>query len=205
MTGDTEEWRPIVGWERHYEVSNQGRIRSLDRWVRRADWQPVFRAGRIMKVAPSPNGYLGTVMTLNGRRNRVSVHRAVVTAFAGSIPAGHEVRHLDGDRQNNHLSNLATGTHSTNMLDAVAHGTHRNTRKAECKYGHRFSEDNTSLTQGGVRECLACRRIKNRTVTPELTYWDVREWAWANGLECGRRGAISRDLIVAYLARRAAA
>lgn len=50
----------------------------------------------------------------------------VLRAFVGEPPAGHECRHLDGDRQNNALDNLAWGTRAENVADTIRHGRHSN-------------------------------------------------------------------------------
>jgi hypothetical protein len=51
------------------------------------------------------------------------VHRFVLECFVGPCPAGMMCRHIDGDRTNNRLSNLAWGTAAENKADAIAHGT----------------------------------------------------------------------------------
>ena len=50
------------------------------------------------------------------------LHRVVWEAFNGPIPAGLQVRHLDGDKRNNHLDNLAVGTQSDNEFDKYRTG-----------------------------------------------------------------------------------
>jgi predicted transcriptional regulator len=55
------------------------------------------------------------------------VHRAVLTAFRGPYPGkGFEARHLDGNKQNNRLGNLAWGTRRENADDRIRHGSCRN-------------------------------------------------------------------------------
>jgi hypothetical protein len=51
------------------------------------------------------------------------VHRIVLEAFVGMCPEGMEARHLDGDRQNNHVSNLVWDVYVVNVSDRRAHGT----------------------------------------------------------------------------------
>lgn len=51
------------------------------------------------------------------------VHRLMLLTYVGPCPEGMEVRHLDGSRNNNNLTNLLYGSHSENMYDAVRHGT----------------------------------------------------------------------------------
>lgn len=62
-------------------------------------------------------------MTDGARRKNATVHSLVAAAFLGPRPAGEDVRHLDGDPENNRASNLAYGTRTQNMADAREHGT----------------------------------------------------------------------------------
>jgi hypothetical protein len=78
-------------------------------------------------------------------------------AFVGPCPAGLEIRHLNGNATDNHLSNLTYGTKSENELDRVRHGTHHNARKTHCLRGHPFDTANTQMDHGR-RRCKACLR-----------------------------------------------
>lgn len=117
-----EEWRPVVGYEGLYEVSDHGRVRSIDRLVRcNNGWR---RTG-IRYFTPSSSGKnkkYKRVLLRHPDRQR-TVHRLVLEAFVGSCPEGCEVRHLDGDPGNNKLDNLAWGTKAENEADKVKHGT----------------------------------------------------------------------------------
>lgn len=115
-----EVWKPIPGHE-GYEVSNLGRARSLDRIIHSAGDStrgPYTRKwrGRALRLSPDASGYQGTYPF--GR-----IHSAVMLAFVGPCPDGLEVRHLDGKKHNNKLSNLIYGTQSQNEADKVRHGT----------------------------------------------------------------------------------
>lgn len=109
-----EEWRAVPGFEGLYEVSDFGRVRSLDRLDRLGR----RRAGILLRPGVASNGY--PTVSLCGRTH--CVHALVLTAFVG--PArGRVCRHLDGDRKNNALSNLAWGSPVENRHDADRHGT----------------------------------------------------------------------------------
>jgi hypothetical protein len=98
-----EEWRSIPGYAGQYEVSNLGRVRSLLVW--RGVTPP-----RLLHAATNGAGY--AVVHLGGGTQYV--HSLVAEAFLGPRPVGHEVRHLDGSRTHNVLTNLAYGTSSRN-------------------------------------------------------------------------------------------
>lgn len=117
-----EQWRPVVGYERAYEVSDQGRVRSVDRLVRaNSGW----RNTGVRYFTPSSSGKnkkYKRVLLRNPDKQR-PVHQLVLEAFVGPRPENCEVRHLDGDPSNNRLDNLAWGTKAENQADKIKHGT----------------------------------------------------------------------------------
>ena len=118
----TEEWRPVV--EGEFEVSNLGRVRSLDRVIKRGDNRMTLK-GRIRKLSRNRHGYM--VVKFYDRGPVLYVHHLVLTAFDGPRPAGMtHIRHLNGNPADNRLTNLAYGTPSENGRDMVAHGRSRN-------------------------------------------------------------------------------
>lgn len=150
-----EIWKSIPGYEGTYEVSNLGRIRSLDR----IDNLGRSKKGVILALVPQPNGRLG--VNLRGKNHKV--HVLVLTAFKGPRPRGMEGCHGDGNHTNNKLDNLRWDTRSSNTKDSVKHGTHKETRKIHCPEGHPLEEPN--LVKGhlkrGWRQCLTCQRKKS--------------------------------------------
>lgn len=114
-----EIWKPVVGYEGLYEVSDQGRVRGLDR--QDAIGRP--KKGKILKPV-STNGYLYASFTNSeGKAKKFLVHRVVLSSFIGPCPEGKEVCHRDGRRNNNRLDNLKYGTKKENMEDAIEHGS----------------------------------------------------------------------------------
>jgi hypothetical protein len=116
-----EIWKPVVGYEGLYEVSDLGRVRSLWRSngcgrVRRSE-PFVLREGK------SSNGYVAVTLCKDGAERRISIHRLVLTAFVGPCPSGMEAAHSDGVRANCGLTNLSWKSHRDNIADKVAHGT----------------------------------------------------------------------------------
>ena len=118
-----EIWKPVPGYEGQYEVSNQGRVRSLDRQVLCAGAIKGLylsrKKGRILRPGPSNYGHLSVVL---GRRQTRMVHDLVLRAFVGPPPAKHECCHNNGNPKDNRLENLRWGTRSQNNIDAVKHG-----------------------------------------------------------------------------------
>lgn len=99
-----EIWKPVVGYEGAYEVSDLGRVRLL-------------RYNRIMR------GHQARYTQVSLHCKTHKVHVLVALAFIGPRPPGLVVRHLDGNTRNNVLSNIAYGTHQENSDDMRRHGT----------------------------------------------------------------------------------
>ena len=106
-----EHWKPVVGFEGRYEVSDLGRVRNT-------------RTHRL-KTATIAKGDKRPFMLLwsGNKAKAVRIHRLVLFAFVGKPPKGHECCHNDGDPSNNRLSNLRWDTASANQMDRVKHGT----------------------------------------------------------------------------------
>jgi hypothetical protein len=123
-----ERWLPVVGAEGEYEVSDRGRVLSLERITRRRLSGGGMRncrvQQRILSLRVHPDGHL-TVHV--GKGNRY-VHTLVLEAFVGPRPEGKECRHLNGNPADNRLDNLCWSTHSRNGLDVKYHREPRNWR-----------------------------------------------------------------------------
>lgn len=165
-SGEREQWRPVVGYEGRYEVSSQGRVRSLDRLISNPLPSGTIRrqriAGRVLKqtVCAAAGGY-PRVTLRNGTEEHGlrCVHIVVLEAFVGPRPQGMVVRHLNGQQTDNRLENLSYGTPSENNFDLVRHGNHIHAAKTHCKSGHKFTPENTYINPGsGQRVCRTCRR-----------------------------------------------
>ncbi|MEU4016219.1 NUMOD4 motif-containing HNH endonuclease [Microbacterium sp. NPDC028030] len=157
-----ETWKPVVGHEARYEVSNMGRVRSLgwrgrDSLGRERDYEP-----KLMNPTKGSHGYPAVDLRSASGRSARLVHHLVLEAFVGPRPAGMEACHGNGNRGDARLVNLRWDTHSANMADSISHGTHAATRRTHCPHGHPLAEPNlvASEMRAGRRRCLACARAR---------------------------------------------
>lgn len=122
MNYNTEIWRGVVGYEKYYQVSNKGRVRSLDRLTNNSNGC-FIRKGRILKQSINRTGYNFIMLTDSiGEAKNCKVHRLVAIAFIDNPFNKKTVNHKDGDKTNNSLDNLEWATYSENMKHAVESG-----------------------------------------------------------------------------------
>lgn len=112
-------WRLIFNGV--YSVSDQGGLRRVAPWCNRQ------RYSRGLAFEVSHGGYFRVVLHVRGKRIKRFVHRLITEAFLGPVPPGHCVNHLNGDKQDNRLTNLEYVTFSGNnqhasALGLIAHG-----------------------------------------------------------------------------------
>ena len=104
-TPAVEVWRPVKGFEGRYEVSDQGRVRSVSRWVKTA-FSDRWSEGRVLKQQTLPNGYKSIQLLKDKKYHLTMVHRIVAEAFVPNpynLPC---VNHKDECKTNNSAINL---------------------------------------------------------------------------------------------------
>lgn len=109
-----EQWRKIKGYEKTYQISSLGQIRSLRRRG---------TPGRILRPATDKGGYLIVCLRQDGLAHTRKVHRIVLETFTGMCPESCETAHLNGVPSDNKISNLVWATSMENSRQQIAHGT----------------------------------------------------------------------------------
>jgi len=102
-----EVWKPVVGFEGLYEVSNLGRVR---------------RGSRILKAGTNSRGYLRVMLQKGRLKASCYVHLLVAKHFIGPCPPGHEVNHLSGIKTDCSATNLEYLTRTENIRHAFRTG-----------------------------------------------------------------------------------
>ena len=122
---DGEEWRKVIGFE-GYEVSNRGRVRSVDRFV--ANGRGVRTcSGKLLKAQRSKQGYMEVNLYENGESHRKQVRRLVAEAFIPCPDSSYEVDHINLVRDDNRVENLRWLSHQDNVA-RVYHNPSENTK-----------------------------------------------------------------------------
>jgi len=109
-----EIWKPVVGYEGLYEVSNYGRIKSFH----------IYRDGFIRKsYTYNKYGHQQIKLAKKGIQKGKQLHLLVLEAFISPRPENKEGSHIDGNPTNNFIGNLTWETHEINMQRQVEHDT----------------------------------------------------------------------------------
>lgn len=150
-----EEWKPVVGYEGRYDISNLGALRT---WLRGGRTDQLRKVPRILKGGYDSNGYHSALLTdSEGAIRRKFVHLLVLEAFTGPKPEeDSQGLHRNGVRLDNRAANLRWGTRSENMKDCVEHGTDNRGTK----------HWNALLSEDDVREIRAqAGSVRNRELS----------------------------------------
>ena len=121
-----EIWKPVVGYEKSYEVSNHGRVRSLDRTIMKKNGVNLHLKEKILKPYDNGKSYLLVDLHSNGKKNTQKVHRLVAQAFHPNPLNLPVVNHRDGNKDNNTANNLEWCTIKQNNIHAFNTGLNRN-------------------------------------------------------------------------------
>lgn len=147
-----EEWKPVVGFEGYYEVSDLGKVRSLDRTVPCKKSGVSKRKGKLLNIYLRKE-YLAAALSKGGKGKAKFVHRLVAESFIPNPLGKPCVNHEDGNKLNNNKTNLSWCTYSENTYHAYRTGLIPNGE----------NKKSAKLTQLQVMEI--CQLLDNTTLT----------------------------------------
>lgn len=188
-----EIWKPMNGFY-GYEVSSLGRVRSFTRLVVQGKMKRMSR-GQILKQGKMKDGRFIVAPRKGGKNHSVKVHREVALAFLGPCPSGQEVRHLDGNHQNNRVENLKYGTKKENESDKILHGTLViGLRNGNAKHSDQVVRDIVSMYKSGMTptEIQKSTGVSKHSVQ-DWTSGKSRKYAFMNNTPTSERRSLEVD------------
>lgn len=143
-----EIWKDVVGFEGYYKVSNLGRVMTVAREFIKSNGRKCVVKERILSQG-TVRGYKCVDLKVNGDRKTMRVHRLVAMAFIGK-PYKEMVNHIDGNKENNIVSNLEWATRSENEIHAYNTGLKKSTESHKSAI-IKANKDRRSLSDETVR------------------------------------------------------
>lgn len=174
-----EEWKNIDLFGNSYQVSNFGRIKSLPKKIRFVDQygNENFRLTneRIMKKTVCKNGYEYVGLKENKKIKTLSVHRLVAFYFIENKKNLKEVNHIDGNKTNNHFSNLEWVTKKQNISHAIKNNL---IKSGESHYKSFLTkEDVLFIRESGKKDT----ELANHFGVDRRMIWQIRKFiTWKN-------------------------
>lgn len=178
-----EIWKDVVGYEGLYQVSNLGRVKSLDKniKVKIRNQNSVIKRGKILKPNNNNNsGYYKITLSKNGISKVFSVHRLVAETFISNPQNKPCVNHIDGNKLNNDINNLEWTTAKENTIHAFKNGFCENMIKSLSKKVKQYDENFNLLKEWssfheieretGMSATYICRVCKNQNKAYNF-YW----------------------------------
>ena len=167
---ENEIWKDVEEFENLYEISNFGRLRNKPRMVNSLIWNRGFRVttSKIKPTQDNGKGYKQYYVQINKKRYIQYAHRLVAKYFISNPDEKTEVNHIDGNKANNHVSNLEWSTLQENR----EHASRNNLiRKGESSYQAKLSENNVLAIRRLFRinpklnKCQIAKKLNVRDAT----------------------------------------
>ena len=153
-----EVWKPVKGYEGKYDVSNMGKIRSLDMVIEnKGSGGKYIKKGRIMKPVPNhKNGYHQLILSSNGKLKNVLVHRVVAIAFIPNPNNYETVNHIRGDKSDCSVFGLEWLPQSENNKHSYSDGLKKPT-DVKGKNNPRYKHGNFQAATE-TKLCMMCEK-----------------------------------------------
>ena len=181
-----EIWKPVKGFEGYYEVSDLGRVRSIDRvvvdTVRNCER---LLKGKILIQRDNGNGYKGVQFCKEHKLCNKYVHRLVAEAFIPNKDNLPQVNHKDEDKSNNRVDNLEWCSQLYNNLYGSRMERQVNTRKLKNEHPELFkTEDKVKVERKKLTEE---DKKEYQREYHKLHYEEHRIWMKERGNELRRK------------------
>lgn len=117
-----EIWKKIPKFNFEYEISNQGRLRSLHKIIIKSDGKKYTRKPKVLKQDNNHDGYSRGAISLNGTMIPYKIHRLVAEMFIPNKESKETVNHINGIKSDNRVCNLEWATREEQKTHALKNG-----------------------------------------------------------------------------------
>ena len=129
-----EIWKDIHEYEGLYQVSNTGKVKSVSHYTRNnRNGGLRMTVGKILSQYKMPNGYRQVQLSKNEIREKKYVHRLVAENFIQNVNNLSDVNHIDGNKDNNSISNLEWCSHKDNQKHMIENHMTKKATPVICK------------------------------------------------------------------------
>jgi hypothetical protein len=188
LSGLTEYWVDIRGYEGYYQVSNYGNVRSLDRVITEQTGKTQTLKGRILKPHTNSSGYYQINLNRKSIRTTFAIHQLVAQAFLDNRSSKPLVNHINGIKTDNNVNNLEWATYSENLEHA-----YKNRLRRAVKTNEVASKNyKRKLTEQQVREIKLLIAAKSLTLKQIANQYDVGR-STIGSIKSGRNWSHTND------------
>jgi len=175
-----EIWKDIKGYENYYQISNKGRVRSLDTTyekIVKGKRVKCFYKGRILKPAKMKKGYLSLRLgSYLNHKEKFLIHRLVAQAFIPNPKCKKTVNHINAIKTDNRVENLEWATHRENNVHAIENGLRQNSGKAVAQYSNNkrvatYKSIKQAQIETGILDTAIGNVLKGRAKTAGGYIW----------------------------------
>lgn len=194
-----EIWKSLKGiveYGNYYEVSNLGRVRSIDRRVNSRNGKRLVK-GQILKQWIDKDGYCRVTLNLNQRKKHYGIHRLVALSFIKNPENKPQVNHKDGNKQNNRVDNLEWLTNKENVVHAFSIGLNEGIKGEENVNAKLAESDVVNIYNLYKTNKYSMKDLADKFNTSETNVYDIvnrKKWKHLNLGE-----PITRDMLDSFL------
>lgn len=168
-------WKPVVGWEGFYEISNRGEVRGVARMVVAPKGLRTIK-GRKIKTRINNDGYVEIRLSKEGKTKTTFLHILLASAFIINPDKKPEVNHINGIKTDNRIMNLEWVTHSENMQ-------------------HAFKNNLVDRSKNSVTVVDGCTGIQFRSIREAASYQGVNYNSLRNMLSGNNHNSTCLEII----------
>ena len=180
MVYENEVWKSIIGYEGLYEVSNMGRIRSLERDMVCKNGKVRHYKENILKPYKDIYGYFNVYLRKNNKQRIYRVHRLVAIAFIPNIENKPYIDHINTIKIDNRVENLRWVTPKENSNNELSRKHNSEAKKG--KNNPMYGKCHTEEAKRKMREVSGIKVVQLDKNTNELIK------IWNSASEAGREG-----------------